>query len=106
MLKKCALERVRDESLFTGKISVNEVQRTFPPVRSRMILFLNDFLKRLDTNSDSFKFKRAFSKAGTAERNDGFFIETDFQDMLKAREFVHLENLSPFLGTFMETFWG
>lgn len=66
-LKECALERICDQSLLTGEISVTCIQKPFPYVRLRAVLFLNNFLKRLDTDPIAFKFKDAFNKAGTSE---------------------------------------
>lgn len=36
-------------------------------MRSRIILFLNNFLKSIEADSSTRKFKRVFSKAGTEE---------------------------------------
>lgn len=48
--KECALESVFAHLLYKRALSVNDVQKSFPSVQSRILLFLNNFLKLFDVD--------------------------------------------------------
>lgn len=92
-LNWCALERLQDLSLFTGNIFMTDVYKQFTFVRWRIILILNNVLKRSEGDSIPFKLRRSVSKAGTVEKYDLTFWEIGFPDLILAKIFACLEHI-------------
>lgn len=100
------MERLFNYSLSTIKMWLSGVQKSFPSVCSRIFLFFNNLLRSLNTDSNVYKFRRSFSEEGTAGEYDGFFRQTGFQAVLKAKYCEKVENVSPFLGAIKRRWCG
>lgn len=98
LLKTCAGERLRSDSQSsTAMLTTAGQPKKFATIRVTVLKEMNAFLSRSQQSSQGYGLRLDFS-SGSGTQLQGLFADNGLCGMLEAKDYISVDQVSPFLG--------